>query len=228
MKAAINGFGRIGRAVMRQILADHPDIEVVVINDIAPLDMLAYLFRYDSTYGPFHGDIHTEDAALILNGRRIPVTQTADVQDLNVHDADILLECTGKMRRQADAQAALTQGVRDVLISGPCDATVPTVVIGANDDNLGAHRVVSNASCTTHAIAPLLALIDAQFGITAGHVTTVHCYTNSQPLVDGPRATPARSRAAAQSMIPTTTSATQVVSLVLPRLAGRLTGAALR
>lgn len=228
MKVAINGFGRIGRAVMRQILEDHPAVEVCAINDIAPLDMLAYLFRYDSTYGPFRGEVQTEGAFLILNGRRIPVSQSGDVTALSLTGVDVLLECTGKCQDLAQAQAALATGSNKLLISGPCTPEVPTVILGANDDDLGDHRIVSNASCTTNAIAPLVQAVDTAWGLQQGHVTTVHCYTNSQPLVDGPRATPARSRAAAQSMIPTTTSATHLVTRILPRFKGRLTGAALR
>lgn len=228
MRIAINGFGRIGRTVLRQILAGHPDVDVVTINDIAPLDMLAYLFRYDSTFGPFAGDVGVEAGCLVVAGRRIPVTQEADGSQLRCAGVDVLMECTGKVESPSEAARGIGAGAASVLISGPCAGAAATVVLGANDAALVGTRIVSNASCTTNAIAPLMRAVDEGFGILQGHVTTVHCYTNSQPLVDGPRGTPARSRAAAVSMIPTSTSATKLLDIVLPGLQGRLTGAALR
>ena len=230
MRIAINGFGRIGRSVLRQIVTDpaHDDIEVALINDIAPLDMLAYLFRYDSTFGPFPGVVGAERGALQVAGRDIPVRQQPRAGHLPLAGVDVFLDCTGKAHSPREAAAGIGAGAANVLISGPCPGAAATVVLGANHDALGEARIVSNASCTTNAIAPVLRLIDDAFGIFHGHVTTVHCYTNSQPLVDGPRDTPARSRAAAVSMIPTTTSATTLTGEVLPHLAGRLSGAALR
>ncbi|MEC3862160.1 glyceraldehyde 3-phosphate dehydrogenase NAD-binding domain-containing protein [Mesobacterium sp. TK19101] len=228
MRIAINGFGRIGRTVLRQVLAGHPDIEVVAINDIAPLDMLAYLFRYDSTFGPFPGEVAATEGTLVVGGRRIPVTRQADAALLDWTGVDVLLECTGRPDSPAEAAQGIVNGAVNVLISGPCAGAEATVVLGANDADLAGKRVVSNASCTTNAIAPLLRLVNDSFGIAHGHVTTVHCYTNSQPLVDGPRGAPARSRAAAVSMIPTSTSATRLLDLVLPGLKGCVTGAALR
>ena len=230
MKLAINGFGRIGRTILRQILSrpDGAGFEVVLINDIAPLDTCAYLFQYDSTFGPFAHPVQTDGPALEVCGRRIPVSHHADLRAADLTGVDVLLECTGIARSSDVAQRGLTAGASRVLISGPSPAAEVTVVLGANDDRLGDERIVSNASCTTNALAPLVRVIDQIVGIDHAHMTTIHCYTNSQPLVDAPRGDLARSRGAAQSMVPTTTSATQLIDDILPHLAGRISGAALR
>ena len=230
MRLALHGFGRIGRTVLRQILLTpaHAGTEVALINDIAAPEDLAYLLRYDSTFGPFPGPVALEDGALVVGGRRIPLMRTDSAAGLPLDGVDVLMDCTGKARTPREAAAGIGAGAANVLISGPCPGAARTIVLGANDEHLGDARIVSNASCTTNAIAPLMRLVEDSFGIVAGHVTTVHCYTNSQPLVDGPRGAPARSRAAAVSMIPTTTSATDLLGEVLPHLAGRLSGAALR
>ncbi|SPF78347.1 type I glyceraldehyde-3-phosphate dehydrogenase [Pseudoprimorskyibacter insulae] len=230
MRIAINGFGRIGRSVLRQLMTTRKDtpLQVVAINDIAPLDALAYLLRYDSVFGPYPGQIDTDGDTLVVDGHRIKVTQTADQGELDLTGIDLLMECTGKVKSREDVSRGLEAGAGKVLVSGPCEGDVPTVVLGANEDIMGNARVISNASCTTNAMAPLLAVIDRTVGIETGHMTTVHCYTNSQPMVDGPRGDFARSRAGAVSMVPTTTSATKLVDRVLPQLAGRLSGAAIR
>ncbi len=230
MKIAINGFGRIGRAILRQILTlpGSEDIDVVHINDIAPLDLCAYLLQYDSTYGPLHAEVKTGKASLRVLGRDIPVSQSADLTDIDLSGVDVVLECTGIARSSDVAQRGLLAGADKVLISGPSPAAEKTIVLGANDSTLGSARIVSNASCTTNALAPLVALLDRVAGIETAHMTTIHCYTNSQPLVDAPRGDFARSRAAAMSMVPTTTSATHRIDEILPDLNGRITGAALR
>jgi glyceraldehyde 3-phosphate dehydrogenase len=228
MKLFINGFGRIGRTVLRQSLQQSGDIVVSGINDIAALDMLAYLFRYDSTFGPFTGDLATEDGHLSIDDLRIPVSRTDDLRALDLAGVDVVLDCTGVARTSDVAARGLSAGARRVLISGPSPAAELTVVLGANDHLLKAQNLVSNASCTTNALAPLIRVLDDAFGLKSGHMTTIHCYTNSQPLVDAPRGDLARSRAAAVSMVPTTTSATHLIDEVLPHLAGRLTGAAVR
>ncbi|MDE4131518.1 glyceraldehyde 3-phosphate dehydrogenase NAD-binding domain-containing protein [Phaeobacter sp. QD34_3] len=240
MKIAINGFGRIGRAILRQILMQpgHEDIEVLRINDIAPLDLCAYLLQYDSTYGPLPGTVETDavktgtgatgTGSLRVMGREIPVSQCADLTEVDLSGVDVVLECTGIARTSDVAQRGLEAGARKVLISGPSPAAERTIVLGANEDSLGAARVVSNASCTTNALAPLVKLLDGIGGIETAHMTTIHCYTNSQPLVDAPRGDFARSRAAAMSMVPTTTSAMHLIDEVLPHLQGRISGAAVR
>lgn len=230
MKIALNGFGRIGRAILRQILTTPrgDGIEVVRINDIAPLDMCAYLFQYDSTFGPFPEDVRTEDGALVVAGRRIAFSQTADLSTLDLTGVDVVLECTGIARTSDVAERGLSAGARKVLISGPSPAAERTVVLGANEDELGDARIISNASCTTNGLAPLVKLVDRLVGIDSGHMTTIHCYTNSQPMVDAPRGDFARSRAGALSMVPTTTSAMHLIDEVMPHLAGRISGAAVR
>lgn len=230
IRVAINGFGRIGRSVLRAALGGaYPDIEIVAVNDIARPDMAAYLFEYDSTFGPFHGQVRLEEGALVVNGRAIRLTGQRDLSALDLRDIDLVMECTGRAADRAVAEAALAAGAGKVLVSGPALSADYTVVLGANDTGLQrGHRVVSNASCTTNALAPLARLLDQAFGIETGWMTTIHCYTGSQPTVDAPAADFARSRAAALSMVPTTTSAQKLLDVVLPGLAGRIEGAAVR
>ncbi|MEL6620491.1 MAG: glyceraldehyde 3-phosphate dehydrogenase NAD-binding domain-containing protein [Pseudomonadota bacterium] len=226
----INGFGRIGRTILRQVLRTRQDTGIAVagINDIAPLDSCAYLFRYDSVFGPFAGDVATERSALVIDGRRIPFSRTPDISALDLGAVDVVLECTGTATTPDVAARGLAAGARNVLISGPSDAAERTVVPGANDETLGAARIVSNASCTTNAIAPLLRALDGALGIARGHITTIHCYTGSQPTVDAPGPSFERSRAAAVSMVPTSTSAAKQIARILPDMAGRLSVAAVR
>lgn len=228
-KIAINGLGRIGRTILRQIAMQGVDtpFRITRLNDIAPLEMIEYLLRFDSVFGSFPGQIETDKNALILNGQMIPFTQSPDL-NIDLTGADLLLECTGKAKTRDWAEKGLAQGAQAVLISGPSPAADVTVVLGANEAELGQARIVSNASCTTNAIAPLVKTLDAAWGIDTGHMTTIHCYTGSQPMIDAPRGDPARSRAGALSMVPTTTSATALIDQVLPHLAGRISGAAVR
>jgi glyceraldehyde 3-phosphate dehydrogenase len=230
MKLAINGFGRIGRTILRQVLAlpKGSDIELVLVNDIAPLETCAYLFKYDSTFGPYPGDVSEGDAALVVDGRSIPMTHSADLALVDLRGVDVILDCTGIARSSDVARRGLTAGVGKVLISGPSPAADVTIVLGANEDELGSARIVSNASCTTNGLAPLVKVLDDIGGVASGHMTTIHCYTNSQPMVDAPRGDLARSRAGALSMVPTTSSATHLIDVVLPHLAGRISGAAVR
>lgn len=230
MKIAINGFGRIGRAILRQILTTPrgEGIEVLRINDIAPLEMCAYLFQYDSTFGPFPHPVEHGEEALSVLGRRIPLSHEPDLTRVDLSGVDVVLDCTGIARTSDVAQRGLQAGARKVLISGPSPAAELTVVYGANDHQLGYARVVSNASCTTNGLAPLVRLVDEIAGIDSAHMTTIHCYTNSQPMVDAPRGDFARSRGGALSMVPTTTSAMHLIDEVLPHLAGRISGAAVR
>lgn len=230
LRVFINGFGRIGRTIARQILgrATASQVEIVGINDIAPLETAAYLLRYDSVWGPFPAPVEVLAGGLLIKGRVIPFTRSADLRTLDLRDVDIVLECTGKATTRPFAEAGLVAGAGKVLISGPSPATDQTIVIGANDQDLRNARIVSNASCTTNAIAPFLRTLDLALGIERAHVTTIHCYTGSQPTVDQPNGSPERSRAAAVSMVPTTTSAAQQIGTVLPEFDGRLTVSALR
>ncbi|MGV2974703.1 type I glyceraldehyde-3-phosphate dehydrogenase [Roseibium alexandrii] len=230
MRIVINGFGRIGRTVLRQILrlpAGH-SIDVVQINDIAALETCAYLFKYDSVFGPYPGSVEHTDDSLIVDGREIQFTCAPDISGFDLSGVDVVLECTGRADTRDVASRGLKAGARNVLISGPSAAADVTLVLGANEDQLGSHTIVSNGSCTTNALAPLLRGIDDAIGIETGHMTTVHCYTGSQPMVDAPRGPLERSRAGGVSMVPTTTSATKLLGVVLPQLDGKVSGAAVR
>jgi glyceraldehyde 3-phosphate dehydrogenase len=229
MNVFINGFGRIGRSVLRAwALGAAPGVQVVGINDIAAPEMCAYLFEFDSVFGPWHGAVALEGGALVVNGRAIPLHRTPDLSTLDLGGVDVVMECTGRADSREVAARGLQAGARRVLVSGPSAAADVTVVLGANEATLTDQPIVSNASCTTNALAPLARLIHAQWGIVTGSMTTIHCYTGSQPTVDAPAADFSRSRAAALSMVPTTTSAQRLLDSVLPQIAGRIEGSAVR
>ncbi|MCB2094024.1 MAG: aldehyde dehydrogenase [Rhodobacteraceae bacterium] len=231
VRVALNGFGRIGRSVLRAALTDpaHAGIEIVAVNDIARPDIAAYLFEYDSVFGPWEGSVRVEDGALTVNDRTLRLTGLRDISGLDLSDIDIVMECTGLGGERSFSEAGLRAGAARVLVSGPSKSADLTLVLGANEHRLRPeHRIVSNASCTTNALAPLARLIDREWRIETGWMTTIHCYTGSQPTIDAPGADFARSRAAALSMVPTTTSAQRLLGQVLPELDGRLDGAAVR
>ena len=228
-KVFINGFGRIGRTTLRAWAGGAwPDIDIVGINDIAQADLCAHLFAYDSVFGPFAGTVTLDEGAIILNGQPIPLHQTPDLSTIDLSGVDVVFECTGKAGDRAVAERGLGAGAGRVLISGPSDAADLTVVLGANDALLKDQKIVSNASCTTNALAPVVRLIDDTWGLQTGWMTTIHCYTGSQPTIDAPRGDMLRSRAAALSMVPTTTSAQRLLNVVLPDIAGRIEAAAVR
>ena len=230
MRIFINGFGRIGRTILRQVLTDpaHSGVEIIGLNDIAAPEMCAYLFQYDSTFGPFPGPVSHGENWLEVAGRCLPLHRADDLRALDLSGVDVVLECTGIARTSDVARRGLEAGAGRGLISGPSPAAETTIVLGGNDDQMGDESILSNASCTTNAIVPLVALLDQLWGVAQGHVTTIHCYTNSQPLVDAPRGSLSRSRAAAQSMVPTSSSALDLIDVILPHLAGRISGAAVR
>ncbi|MFC3570427.1 type I glyceraldehyde-3-phosphate dehydrogenase [Paracoccus sp. TOH] len=229
IRLALNGFGRIGRSILRiWAQGGYEDLDLVLINDIEPLANCAYLFEYDSVFGPWRGQVAVADGALVVDGRAIPFHSAPDLRRLDLSGVDVVLECTGMTGSRAVVERGIEAGAGAVLISGPSDQADVTVVIGANEDQLDGQRIVSNASCTTNALAPLLRVLDEAFGVVSGQMTTVHCYTGSQPTVDKPRGDPARSRAAALSMVPTTTSAGRLIGTVLPHLAGRVAARAIR
>jgi glyceraldehyde 3-phosphate dehydrogenase len=229
MNVFINGFGRIGRSVLRAwALGAAPEVKITGINDIAAPEMCAYLFEFDSVFGPWHGTVALESGALVVNGRAIPLHRTPDLSTLDLRTVDVVMECTGRADSREVAARGLQAGARRVLVSGPSAAADVTVVLGANEAALTDQAIVSNASCTTNALAPLARLIHAQWGIVTGSMTTIHCYTGSQPTVDAPAADFSRSRAAALSMVPTTTSAQRLLDTVLPQIAGRIEGSAVR
>lgn len=227
-KIALNGFGRIGRSILRILRSQELPFELVMINDIQPLETCAYLFEYDSVFGRYTGDVNSELGALVLDGSRIPFHHSDDLSTLDMSGIDVVLECTGLAGNRAIATRGMEAGAASVLISGPSGTADKTIVLGANEHELGRARIVSNASCTTNALAPLLRVLDEAYVVESGHMTTVHCYTGSQPTVDKPGADFARSRAAALSMVPTTTSAQRLVGEVLPHLAGRIEARSIR
>lgn len=228
IRVALNGFGRIGRTLLRILMREAPDIELVLINEIEKLETCAYLFEYDSVFGPWRGEVGTQEGALVVDGRAIPFMAAPDLSTLDLSGVDLVMECTGMGGTRAMAERGLAAGAGAVLVSGPSPEADVTVVLGANDGDLGDARIISNASCTTNALAPLARLLNETFGIVSGQMTTVHCYTGSQPTVDKPRQVPERSRAAALSMVPTTTSAQDQTGLVLPALKGRIEARAIR
>jgi glyceraldehyde 3-phosphate dehydrogenase len=231
MQVFINGFGRIGRSVLRawaQSPATWPGLTIAGINDIAAAEMCAYLFQYDSVFGPWRGTVSLTSDALVVDGHSIPLHRSPDLSALNLLGVDIVLECTGRADRMEVAIQGITAGAKRVLISGPSKAADLTVVLGANETMLKDQRIVSNASCTTNALAPLVKLLNDTWGVVTGSMTTIHCYTGSQPTTDAPAADYARSRAAALSMVPTTTSAQRLLDIVLPDIAGRIEGSAVR
>ncbi|MCM0033591.1 type I glyceraldehyde-3-phosphate dehydrogenase [Sandarakinorhabdus limnophila] len=232
VKVAINGFGRIGRNVLRAIIeSGRTDIEVVAINDLASPEANARLLARDSVHGAFPGTVSVDGDAIVVNGKRIAVTAERDPAKLP-HAAmgvDIALECTGFFTDAAKAGAHITAGAKKVLISAPGKNVDLTVVYGVNHNKLEAsHNIVSNASCTTNCLAPVAMVLDREFGIVKGLMTTVHAYTNDQKILDQIHDDPRRARAAALSMIPTTTGAARAVGEVLPQLKGKLDGSAIR
>lgn len=228
IKIAINGFGRIGRTILRILLQNEQDFELVLINEIENLETCAYLFEYDSVFGAFPGTVSAGRRSLTVDGHAIPFFDAQDLSTLDLSDVDLVLECTGMGGARTFAERGLNAGAKAVLVSGPASEADVTLVLGANEQDLGDAKIISNASCTTNALAPLAKLLDDAYGIISGQMTTVHCYTGSQPTIDKPRDAPERSRAAALSMVPTTTSAQHQTGLVLPHLKGRIEARAIR
>ncbi len=231
-RVAINGFGRIGRLVARAIL-ERPDcgLELVSVNDLADAKANAWLFSHDSVHGRFPGKVETDGNDIIVDNQRIHVTAERDPAKLphKANGIDIALECTGFFTDRASAEKHLEAGAKKVLISAPAKGVDLTVVYGVNEDKLTAeHKIVSNASCTTNCLAPIAKVLNDALGIERGLMTTVHAYTNDQKILDQIHSDLRRARAAAMSMIPTTTGAARAVGEVLPELKGKLDGSAIR
>src|SRR5437016_5596643 len=228
VRVGINGFGRIGRNVLRAIVeAGRRDIEVVGINDLAPIETIAPLLRFDSIHGRFPGEVKVDGDAIDYGNGKMKVTAVKDPAQLPWKElrVDIALECTGIFTAKDKAAAHLKAGAKRVLISAPADGADLTVVYGVNHDKLTKdHLVVSNASCTTNCLAPVAKVLNDAIGIEKGFMTTVHSYTNDQPSLDQMHKDLYRARAAALSMIPTSTGAAKAVGLVLPELNGKLDG----
>ncbi len=232
VRVAINGFGRIGRNVLRAIYeAKRTDIEVVAINDLGPVETNAHLLRYDSVHGRFPGTVTIDGDSISLGHGKIKVTAHRDPNTLPWKDLgiDIALECTGIFSAKAKASAHLTAGAKRVLVSAPSDGADMTIVFGVNHDKLTKdHLVVSNGSCTTNCLAPVAKVLNDTVGIETGFMTTIHAYTGDQPTLDTLHHDLYRGRAAAMSMIPTSTGAAKAIGLVLPELQGKLDGVAIR
>ena len=230
VKVAINGFGRIGRNVLRAIIeSGRTDIEVIAINDLGPVDTNAHLLRYDSVHGRFPAQVTVTETSIDVGRGPIAVTALRNPADLPWADVDIVLECTGIFTSKEACQAHLDNGASRVLISAPGKDADKTIVYGVNDDTLtGDDIIVSNASCTTNCLAPVAKVLNDSVGITKGFMTTIHSYTGDQPTLDTMHKDLYRARAAALSMIPTSTGAAKAVGLVLPELDGKLDGVAIR
>ncbi|SHH79223.1 type I glyceraldehyde-3-phosphate dehydrogenase [Cognatishimia maritima] len=230
LNIAINGFGRIGRNVLRAIVEQGvEDVKVVAINDLAPAETLAHLLKFDSVHGRLNADVQVDGDDMVVNGQKIKLTAIRNPEELPWDGVDIAYECTGIFTTRDGAAKHLKNGSKRVLISAPGKEVDRTVVFGVNDKDLTADDViVSNASCTTNCLAPVAKVLDDTFGIKTGYMTTIHAYTGDQPTHDAAHKDLYRARAAALSMIPTSTGAARAISEVLPHLKGRLEGSAIR
>lgn len=232
LRIAINGYGRIGRNILRTLFERglHTKLQIVAINDLGDAKILAHLTRFDSTFGRFSHSVELNGENLKVGNQTIRLLSQPDPallpwQELGI---DVLLECTGRMKQRHQVEQHLTAGARRVLLAHPLDSADLTVVYGVNHHLLGSQQIVSNASCTTNCLAPLAKVLHESVGIAQGMMTTVHAYTNDQSLLDKSHADPYRARAAAHSIIPTSTGAAKAIGLVIPELAGRLDGMAVR
>jgi glyceraldehyde 3-phosphate dehydrogenase len=235
IKASINGFGRIGRNVLRGISGNskaYGDIEIVSINDLTDAKTLAHLFKYDSIFGIFDGEVsHTQDA-IIVNGKTIKVHSEKDPSKLpwKSEGVEVIVEATGAFRDKEKCMTHINAGAKKVIVTAPAKNEDITIVLGVNEDKYdkNKHNIISNASCTTNCLAPVVKVLHDRFGIEKGHMTTIHSYTNDQRILDLPHSDLRRARAAALSMIPTTTGAAKAIGLVMPELKGKLDGNSIR
>jgi glyceraldehyde 3-phosphate dehydrogenase len=231
LRVAINGFGRIGRNFLRSSMG-YEDFEIAAINDLTDAKTLAHLLKYDSIQGIFNADVKEADGGILINGKEIKIFAETDPEKLPWKDlkVDIVIECTGRFTDKASASKHLNAGAQWVIISAPAKEPDITVCMGVNEESLDVtkHKIISNASCTTNCLAPVAKVLLKEFGIVRGLMTTIHSYTNDQRILDLPHKDLRRARAAALSMIPTTTGAAKAVGLVLPEVKGKLDGMAIR
>ena len=230
IRLAINGFGRIGRMAAR-VVQQHEGIELVAINDLADVKTLGHLFKYDSVHGRFNGTIGTVEDGLIINGAKVKLFSQKSPKDLPWKELniDVVIESTGFFRKREDANQHIEAGAKKVIISAPASSDdVPTVVLGINDEIIGDQSILSNASCTTNSLAPLVKILDELCEIESGYITTIHSYTGDQRLHDAPHKDLRRARAAAVSIVPTTTGAAKAITKIFPKLDGQLGGAGVR
>jgi glyceraldehyde 3-phosphate dehydrogenase len=233
VKVAINGFGRIGRNVLRALNdTKNNQIEICAINDLTDAHTHAHLLKYDSVHGKFNGEVTATDNSITVNGKKINITAEKDPLNLpwSQNNIDIVLECTGVFTKKSEAEKHITAGAKKVLISAPANDSDITIVYGVNHSNYkkSEHHIISNGSCTTNCLAPVAKVILDNFGISHGTMTTIHSYTNDQKILDLPHKDLRRARAAALSMIPTSTGAAKAIGLVIPELKGKLDGLAVR
>ncbi|HPB80606.1 MAG TPA: type I glyceraldehyde-3-phosphate dehydrogenase [Spirochaetota bacterium] len=235
IRVGINGFGRIGRNVLRAIFAKqdkYGDVEIVSINDLTDAATLAHLLKYDSIFGAFQGEVSHTDTELIVNGKKIKVHSEKDPKKIpwKADNVEVVIESTGAFRDKEKAMWHVEAGAKKVIISAPAKGEDITIVMGVNEEKYKAaeHHIISNASCTTNCLAPVAKVLNDEFGIEKGLMTTIHSYTNDQRILDLPHSDLRRARAAALSMIPTTTGAAKAVALVIPELKGKLDGGAMR
>lgn len=230
-KIAINGFGRIGRLVFREFFNRNLDFEIVGINDLTDAATLAHLFKYDSTQGKFNGSVAVDGNNLLINGTSIPISASKTIEDIPWGEVDIVIESTGVYTKKADLEKHVTKfNAKKVILTAPAkDQLDATVVLGVNDDILtGDEKIISNASCTTNCLAPMVKVLHDNWGLEQGFMATIHAYTNDQRILDLPHKDLRRARAAAINIVPTTTGAAKAVGLVIPELLGKLKGYALR
>ncbi|MBM4420557.1 MAG: type I glyceraldehyde-3-phosphate dehydrogenase [Chloroflexi bacterium] len=232
MKVAINGFGRIGRQCLKALIERHPEVQVVAVNDLADPKMNAHLFKHDTNYGKYPGEVSATADELVIDGRHIKVVQERDPAKLPWKDlgVDVVIESTGFFTDGTKAKAHIDAGAKKVIISAPAKNEDITVVLGVNEGklDLAKHSVISNASCTTNGLAPVAKVLNDTFGIERGFLTTVHSYTNSQKTLDVVASDPRDARAAAANIVPSATGAAKAVALVIPELDGKFTGMAFR
>ena len=233
IKVGINGFGRIGRNVFKALVANYAtELQVVGINDLTDAATLAHLLKYDSLYGKFNGTVEAKENSIVVNGTEIKIFAQRDPKDIdwNSLGAEIIIESTGFYTDATKANAHIGGSVKKVIISAPAKNEDITIVLGVNEEKYDSakHNIISNASCTTNCLAPFAKVLDQEFGIVKGLMTTIHSYTGDQRLLDAPHSDMRRARAACESMIPTTTGAAKAVALVLPQLKGKLNGFSLR
>ncbi|MBN1595822.1 type I glyceraldehyde-3-phosphate dehydrogenase [candidate division FCPU426 bacterium] len=232
VKVGINGFGRIGRGIFRAALEKKSNLEFVAVNDLTDAKTLAHLFKYDSVSGNFAGEVRAGDGEIIVEGKKLKVIAEKDPASLpwKALGVDYVIESTGRFTEAAKAQAHITAGAKKVIISAPAKNEDITVVLGVNEDKYepAKHHIISNASCTTNCLAPVAKALKDKLGIVSGLMTTIHSYTNDQVILDAPHKDLRRARAAALSMIPTSTGAAKAIGLVIPELKGKLDGLAIR
>ena len=228
LKIAINGFGRIGRCSAR-IIENDPNYELCIINDTAERKVTRYLLKYDTVHGEFNKEVEVlDDDHIAIGGRKVRVYSTRNIEDLDLSGIDVVLECTGKFLTTEKCEAYLKQGAKKVIMSAPAKDDTPTFVLGVNANTYAGQKIISNASCTTNCLGPVTRVLEDNFGIEKGLMTTIHAYTNGQSLVDVKCRDLRRSRAAAQNIIPTTTGAAKAMKLVMPSLEGKLHGQSVR